>query len=51
MKNKSKYYAILNKKDKFLYGAFPASKEGKIQAKEYIKKISNKSMTLYIKKI
>jgi hypothetical protein len=51
MKKKNKYYAILSKKDKFLYGAFPLSKEGKDKAEEYIKKISNKSKCLYIKKI
>jgi|Laugrefbdmm110sn_1035136.scaffolds.fasta_scaffold225235_1 hypothetical protein len=51
MKKKNKYYAILSKKDKFLYGAFPVSKEGKIKAEEYIKKISVKSNAFYIKKI
>jgi len=51
MKNKNKYYAIFSKKDKFLYGAFPLSKDGKSKAEEYIKKISTKSSLFYIKKI
>jgi hypothetical protein len=51
MKKKNKYYAILSKKDKFLYGVFPVSKEGKYKAEEYMKKISTKSNIFYIKKV
>ena len=50
MKNKQKYYAILSKKDNYLHGVFPFSKEGYKQAQIYINKdIKNKNL-FYIKK-
>jgi hypothetical protein len=51
MKKKRNYYAILSKKDNFLYGAFEVSKEGKFKAQEYLKKISTSKSFFYIKKI
>jgi hypothetical protein len=49
-KIKQKYYAILSKKDNFLHGAFPFSKEGYEQAKLFIDKKSEKNKEFYIKK-
>jgi len=42
MSKKNKYYAIYNKTNKFLYGAFPHTAEGFKLAKDYLKKISSK---------
>jgi hypothetical protein len=47
---KQKYYAIYSKNDNFLHGVFPLSEEGKLKAKEYLKKISDKNNSFYIKK-
>jgi hypothetical protein len=46
---KNKHYAILSKKDNFLYGAFDGTKEGLKLAKKYLKKINNNKI-YYIKK-
>lgn len=49
-KNKQKYYAILSKKDNYLHGVFPFSREGYKQAKLFLdKKVKNKK-SFYIKK-
>jgi hypothetical protein len=49
-KKKNKFYAIYSKEDNFLYGVFPFSKTGYLQAKEYINKKFNKNKNIYIKK-
>jgi hypothetical protein len=49
MKSKKKFYGIYSKNDNFLYGVFPFSKNGYIQAKEYINKKFNKNKNFYIK--
>jgi hypothetical protein len=41
MKTKNKCYIIRDKKNKMLQGAFPFTKEGKIKAEKYLKKMSN----------
>lgn len=47
----NKHYAIFSKKDNFLHGAFPLTKEGLKHAKEYLAKISGKNKkNFYIKK-
>lgn len=38
--SKNKYYGIFSKKDNYLHGVFPLTKEGLVAAKEYLKKIS-----------
>jgi hypothetical protein len=48
MKNKKKFYGIYFKNDNFLYGVFPFTKEGKIDAKRYINE-KLKSKNFYIK--
>jgi hypothetical protein len=46
-----KYYAIFSKKDNFLHGAFPFTKDGLKLAKNYLYKISGKNKkNFYIKK-
>jgi len=46
-----KYYAIFSKKDNFLHGAFPLTKDGLRRAKEHMAKISGKNKkNFYIKK-
>jgi hypothetical protein len=50
IKKKNKFYGIYSKEDNFLYGVFPFSKTGYIQAKEYINKKFNKNKNIYIKK-
>lgn len=51
MKKKNKCYAVFSKKDKFLYGAFPLSQDGKLRAEKYLEKISSKNNIYYIKKV
>lgn len=41
MKRKQ-FYLILNKKNKYLYGAFPRTKEGKAQASAYKEELKKK---------
>lgn len=36
---KNGYYSIISREKKFLYGAFPFSKNGLVMAKEHLKKI------------
>lgn len=36
---KNSYYSIISKEKRFLYGAFPLSKDGLVMAKEHLKKI------------
>ena len=36
---KTKYYAVYGKSDNFLYGVFAPSKEGLIEAKQYLLKL------------
>jgi hypothetical protein len=50
MKNKQKYYAVLSKKDNYLHGVFPFSKEGYKQAQLYIDKNIKNKKSFYIKK-
>ena len=38
-KSKNSYYSVISKEKRFLYGAFPPSKEGLLKAKEHLKKI------------
>ena len=41
MRTKDKCYVIKDKKTKMLQGAFPYTKEGKIRAEAYLKKINS----------
>ena len=47
---KNKYYAIFSKSDNFLYGVFPASKDGLSEAKAHILKIDPSNKNYKIKK-
>ena len=49
-KTKQKYYAILSKKDNFLHGVFPFTKEGYKQAKSFIAEKGKKNKEFCIKK-
>lgn len=43
---KKRAYLILGKKTRYIYGAFPRTKEGHAQAKDYKKKLSKKQKGL-----
>lgn len=45
---KERFYIILSK-NKYIYGAFPHTKEGREKAKKYLKKNSTKNNKLIIK--
>jgi len=49
-KKRKKYYLIIEKTTKYIYGAFPFSEYGKARADEYLKKI-NKNDDLMIKEV
>jgi len=40
MKKRKKYYEVLSEKNKYRYGIFPHSKEGREDALKYIKELS-----------
>ena len=48
---KKQFYLVLNKKNKYTYGAFPRTKEGKQQAIDYKNKLlkQNKNFEFIIK--
>jgi hypothetical protein len=46
---KKKYYILISKKDNFQYGVFPYSKDGLINAKNYLNKITTKPELYSIK--
>lgn len=46
---KKKYYLLISKKDNFQYGVFPYSKEGLVNAKNYLNKITTKPELYTIK--
>jgi hypothetical protein len=46
----AKYYAIFSKRDNFLHGVFPPSKEGLLKAKAHILKIDPSNKNYKIKK-
>ena len=47
-KKNKKMYMILSKDKDYVQGAFPFSKEGKIQALKYQKKLKSKKIDTYI---
>jgi len=46
---KKKYYILISIKDNFQYGVFPYSKDGLINAKNYLNKITTKPELYSIK--